>query len=725
MSQQTILFSATNGTTGYELWVTDGTSANTSLLKDINGGVLASSPQGFFGLGNGRVVFQATTAAGGAELWISDGTSAGTSMVRDINSGAASSNPTLLATLSNGRAIFSATDGTHGVELWATNGTSVGTYQLQDINGGTGDSTPASAIVLGNGKALFRATDATHGTELWITDGTSAGTSIVMDIDAGTASSTPAQMVLLPNGKMVFRATDATHGAELWITDGTSTGTSMVRDINTATTGNIDGYPNFMASLGNGKVLFRAYTAATGVELWVTDGTSAGTSILKDIRSGTGSGNPNTPTLVPNGSSTPIAVFKANDLTHGIELWVSDGTSAGTSLLKDINTTGSISASSAPQTFTSLGGSSGKVLFVADNGSQGYELWVTNGTSGGTSLVRDINPGAGSSNPTNFTAIGGGKALFQADDGSHGPELWITDGTSAGTSIVKDINGTGTAGSNPSSIVAFVVTSAPVITGFTPDTGTAGDGITNTGALTVNGTATAADIVTLFDGATQIGTAAANAGGAWSISPGAALAEGSHTLSAFATEGGLISPTSASFTIQVDTTAPLAPAITAISSDTGSNGSDGITKTASQTVSGTAEIGSTLALSNGGTLVSTVVTDGTGHWSSGTITLASGSNTLTATATDVAGNVSSAGTFVAVLDSAVPAPPSITGISNDTGSSASDGITTTALQVVRGTAEAGSTLNLSNGGTLVSTVVTDGAGHWSSGRSRWRLAATH
>src|ERR1700727_405934 len=94
-----------------------------------------------------------------------------------------------------------------------------------------------------------------------------------------------------------------------------------------------------------------------------------------------------------------------------------------------------------------------KVLFNADDGTHGYELWVTDGTAAGTSLV-DINPVAGDSSPGDITALGNGEALFDANDGTHGFELWVTDGTSAGTSLVTDIN-PGSGGSYPYAISAL------------------------------------------------------------------------------------------------------------------------------------------------------------------------------------------------------------------------------------------------------------------------------
>jgi ELWxxDGT repeat protein len=123
---------------------------------------------------------------------------------------------------------------------------------------------------------------------------------------------------------------------------------------------------------------------------------------------------------------------------HGYELWVTDGSANGTSLVKDINPA-STSASSFPYNITALG--NGRALFTADDGTTyGRELWVTDGTLAGTSLVKDINSGSGSSSPQEITALGDGRVLFQADDGTSGKELWVTDGTANGTYRVDDIN---------------------------------------------------------------------------------------------------------------------------------------------------------------------------------------------------------------------------------------------------------------------------------------------
>ena len=143
----------------------------------------------------------------------------------------------------------------------------------------------------------------------------------------------------------------------------------------------------------------------------------------------------------PAGSSGPLSLtdvggtlfFEASDGTHGGELWKSDGTGAGTVMVKDINPAGS----SAPLSFTDVGGT---LFFSAAEGnfSTSRELWKSDGTGAGTVMVKDINPG-GSSSPR-WLADVEGTLFFSAADGTHGGELWTSDGAKAGTVMVKDVN---------------------------------------------------------------------------------------------------------------------------------------------------------------------------------------------------------------------------------------------------------------------------------------------
>src|SRR5829696_8763223 len=88
------------------------------------------------------------------------------------------------------------------------------------------------------------------------------------------------------------------------------------------------------------------------------------------------------------------------------------------------------------------------LFFTANDGTNGMELWKSDGTAAGTAVVKDIVPGSGGSVPSNLTNVGG-TLFFTASDGTAGTELWTSDGTAAGTIVVKDIF-PGPGGSSPS-----------------------------------------------------------------------------------------------------------------------------------------------------------------------------------------------------------------------------------------------------------------------------------
>ena len=105
-------------------------------------------------------------------------------------------------------------------------------------------------------------------------------------------------------------------------------------------------------------------------------------------------------------------------------------------MVKDIYTGSTNSKLSTTASFTAIGNT---LYFIARSGSTtDYELWKSDGTAAGTVLVKDIYPGTTSSNPANLLAIGN-ILYFSASDPTNGQELWKSDGTTSGTVMVKDI----------------------------------------------------------------------------------------------------------------------------------------------------------------------------------------------------------------------------------------------------------------------------------------------
>jgi ELWxxDGT repeat protein len=231
------------------------------------------------------------------------------------------------------------------------------------------------------------------------------------------------------NGVMLFNGRSGA-GQELWKSNGTEAGTILVKDINP---GSSSSSPSGFVEV-NGAIYFLANNGTEGTELWKSDGTEAGTVLVKDIQ--TGSGSANISNMIAAGN---ILFFTITDGSNFLDLWKSDGTDAGTVLLRN----NIIGASSGPY----FGQLNGILYFTGNSAANGVELWKSDGTSAGTVLVKDINPGADSSSPIRFRAVGN-IVYFNATDGTNGYELWKSDGTNAGTELVLDIQ-PGAAGSSP------------------------------------------------------------------------------------------------------------------------------------------------------------------------------------------------------------------------------------------------------------------------------------
>lgn len=420
-------------------------------VKDIYAGATASSPQNLADV-NGTLFFSAADAANGRELWKSDGTSAQTLMVRNIAQSSVNSDPAMLVNL-NGMLLFAADDGIVGRELWRSNGTPGGTALVRNINpSGILPSNPQYLTVIG-GTVFFNATDIAIGAELWKSDGTTNGTVLVKDIRPGGLGSGPSYLVNA-GGTLLFSGDNGANGAELYRSDGTASGTVLVKDIYP---GLLASSPQVLTAIG-GTVFFSADNGTQGRELWKSDGTATGTTMLKDIYSGLGGASPQTLTVVNEtlyfsalgtggrelwksdgtatgttrvkdinaaGDSNPMSLtnvygtlfFSADDGVNGRELWRSDGTNAGTVMVRDIIP--GLPASSP----TNLTGVFGTLYFTAYDRINGIELWRSDGTVSGTVLVRDIWPGINASSPAFFTAINN-TLFFSAAEDVHGAELW-------------------------------------------------------------------------------------------------------------------------------------------------------------------------------------------------------------------------------------------------------------------------------------------------------------
>jgi ELWxxDGT repeat protein len=347
---------------------------------------------------------------------------------------------------------------------------------VKDINPGASASSPSNFAVLDN-KIFFTANDGVVGAELWTTDGTSSGTNLVQDFyNIGNNSSFP-QNTISFDGKLYFNVTsliegqvnpksgllatyDQNNGIKL-INNNQYSGTLFTkvnnrlyfkRGFNGTTTENTLYYvesgnapvsvtgsntilSNSMAVMDNVIYLGAASPTSANInDLYKFDGTNF--TLVKKINTLT-NGNPIVNNLFYSPSLNKVFFSATNGNTNnGVELWMTDGTEAGTVMVKDINTSFA-GASSSPTAFMDYGG---KVYFFANNGINGNEMWVTDGTEAGTTLFKDINPNANGSSSGFQQQVFKNKMYFFASDGTASvTKLFESDGTVDGTKALSSL----------------------------------------------------------------------------------------------------------------------------------------------------------------------------------------------------------------------------------------------------------------------------------------------
>jgi ELWxxDGT repeat protein len=197
-----------------------------------------------------------------------------------------------------------------------------------------------------------------------------------------------------------------------------------------------------------GLLFFSAYTIS-GRELWKSDGTPGGTTLVKDIAPGPELAYPldltdMNGTLLFTADDGTTLFFRAND-GRGYELWRSDGTGAGTLLVREIAPG---PGGSVPASLTSV---NGRLVFSASDGQSGYELWRSDGTFGGTMLVQDSAPGRANANPAGYT-LTGTRLFFSAAIEGSGRELWVL-----GDTVETYVQAHSLGGAAPSGVAGILV----------------------------------------------------------------------------------------------------------------------------------------------------------------------------------------------------------------------------------------------------------------------------
>ncbi|HEY4641560.1 MAG TPA: hypothetical protein VII75_09470 [Thermoanaerobaculia bacterium] len=347
-----MLVSTYDPSLGFRVWMTDRTAAGTITLRPTSQDRIyaaASSPDGsaayFF-------VRKDTTA----EIWRTDGTAVGTVKLGEVpNDGNMSA---IAAT--NTSIVFVARQGINSF-IWSLD---MSGAAPQKIVSGYREQTAA-----GSGNPALFTLDYFGSIELWKSDGTAAGTSRVRrDFESF------AEVAVHLGALQYFPIADSVHGFELWRTDGTAGGTTLVVDLTPGpgdsvfhALGTMDGLLYFLGSAGGDN------------GLWRSDGTQSGTALVKQM-----------PSAFWMGATAHAVYVSWDDGVHGLEPWRSDGTPAGTTLLRDIRP--GLPDSIGTENYNASPRADGRIVFPANDGITGNELWISDGTTEGTYLLKNIAP---------------------------------------------------------------------------------------------------------------------------------------------------------------------------------------------------------------------------------------------------------------------------------------------------------------------------------------------
>ncbi|MEQ9101762.1 MAG: choice-of-anchor D domain-containing protein [Imperialibacter sp.] len=349
-----------------------------------------------------------------SELWKTDGSAAGTELVKTLDGN-------LRGTIGgyempNGDIVFFASDVEHNYEIWKTNGTELGTTLLKDIYPGIISSYPLSPVIY-NEELFFSAADDKHGTELWKTDGTESGT--VMLLDANTqykniqmeSSTVTTEGLFFTSGinsqgkPNLYKTSSEDHLEQLAF----ESGALVLAEFSNFVTYN-DLPFIFVKNIGIEGSAFLGLAKYSDDKLEIVKEISGGIS-LRNVGD--------------------KLFFPANSPGTGRELWVSDGTTEGTYEITDIAPDQDDAFDTDDDDFH-IEKFNEKYFFSANDQSNGYELWVSDLTPEGTTLIKDINPGSNNSKPRDFT-IFDSQLLFLAENASNKSSIWFSDGSSGGT----------------------------------------------------------------------------------------------------------------------------------------------------------------------------------------------------------------------------------------------------------------------------------------------------
>lgn len=327
-----------------ELWQSDGTVSGTSLFKNLvsdsgTPGLVgnASYPFVFFSDGNQlffTILEEAQDSNLKGELFSSDGTPDGTGLLKDILVGPEGSYPDFYTKLGD-KTYFLAKDDLSApafTTLFETNGTSLGTIRVKNFaNPAENIRKTWDMIAAGGNIFLLMQNDTIVRNELWKSDGTISGTELVKTLEKDNVYVEPYSNLIALNNKVYFFARLANgFNQGIWVSDGTDSGTIQFHDIYPGEVTSID--PDTLYTFDN-ELYFEVLTATRGWQIWKTDGTADGTVIVTEFSNSKYNIDPSSQIKIKE-----FYTFNNNlyfTLGSQLSLWKSDGTEAGTILVKD------------------------------------------------------------------------------------------------------------------------------------------------------------------------------------------------------------------------------------------------------------------------------------------------------------------------------------------------------------------------------------------------------
>lgn len=233
-----------------------------------------------------------------------------------------------------------------------------------------------------------------------------------------------------------FVADDGVHGREFWATDGTPAGTQLLADVAPGPDhGARDAAFGFRTIIAGSRIFFTPADPTIGNELWVSDGTPAGTRLVRNLGVDSGGAFGEAHLIGALGNRVVFHARESQNATR--DLWISDGTPGGTTRLR-------AQADGGPRFFSTADGAEsvefkGQLYFAASGAgeSEQTEPWRTDGSAAGTGRFADLQPGSQGSNPADWT-LAGGRLYFTAQVLPDQPRrLMVTDGTATGTSEIQ------------------------------------------------------------------------------------------------------------------------------------------------------------------------------------------------------------------------------------------------------------------------------------------------